>query len=135
MVRFRNRIKELTPNADANSRLPRVTPKTVRSPSTHKPNKLNLTLSSSDSSRNSSPSVDQKGRLLSSAGTSSLRKSLLLAAKVPQVPPSPSVQRKSTLTQPTAASTARSVQSRYKYFTYYKIQPNGFYESKLMYYY
>lgn len=109
---FRNRIKELTPNADANSRLPRATPKTVKSPSNQKPSKLNLPISSSDSSRNSSPGIDQKGRLLSSAGTSSLRRSLLLAAKVPQVPPSPSVQRKSTLTQPTAASTARSVLSK-----------------------
>lgn len=97
---------------DANSRLPRAAPKIVKSPSTQKPNKLNLTVSSSDSSRNSSPGIDVKGRLLSSAGTSSLRRSLLLAAKVPQVPPSPLVQRKSTLTQPTAASTARSVQAR-----------------------
>ncbi|CAG9763153.1 unnamed protein product [Ceutorhynchus assimilis] len=101
---LRSRIKELTPTAaEPQSRLPRAKPnKTTRS--------SQLIMSSSeDSSRNSSPGI--KHQL--PGGSPSLRRSLLLAAKSPQVlpkvPPSPGTNRRSTLTQPTAASQARSV--------------------------
>lgn len=107
---FRTRIKELTPVLEPQSRLPRATPlRNKRSPSTSKPS-LHAPISSSDSSRNSSPGVinQTQGKLQASNGSPSLRRSLLLAAKAPQVPPSPSIHRKSTLTQPTAASAARS---------------------------
>lgn len=45
-------------------------------------------------------------------GSPSLRRSLLLAARTPQVPPSPSTCRRSTLTQPTQSSAAKSAPSR-----------------------
>lgn len=66
------------------------------------------TPSSTESSRNTSPSMKPGGI----EGSPSLRRSLLLAARAPQVPPSPSVQRRSTLTKPTASSTAKSAPSR-----------------------
>ncbi|XP_076263480.1 uncharacterized protein LOC143198238 isoform X1 [Rhynchophorus ferrugineus] len=100
---LRSRIKELTPSIEPQSRLPRATPQRTKKPMSQSP-----IISSSDSSRNSSPGMNQ-GRL--PGGSPSLRRSLLLAAKTPQapqVPPSPSTNRRSTLTQPTAASAARS---------------------------
>lgn len=69
--------------------------------------------SSSESSRNSSPGVNlTHSRLNPNVGSPSLRRSLLLAARAPQVPPSPSVLRRSTLTQPTQSSAAKSAPSR-----------------------
>lgn len=65
------------------------------------------TPSSTESSRNTSPSM--KGCV---DGSPSLRRSLLLAARAPQVPPSPSVQRRSTLTKPTASSAAKVAPSK-----------------------
>lgn len=97
---LRTRIKELTPSIEPQSRLPRATPQRSKKAVAQSP-----IISSSDSSRNSSPGMNQ-GRL--PGGSPSLRRSLLLAAKAPQVPPSPSTNRRSTLTQPTAASAARS---------------------------
>ncbi|CAH0546382.1 unnamed protein product [Brassicogethes aeneus] len=106
---LRTRIKELTPGLEPASRLPRSTilnkKKTVTN--TKQPSPI---LSSSDSSRNSSPGMNQ--RMQTSAGSPSLRRSLLLAASAPQVPPSPSTHRRSTLTQPTAASAAKSAPSK-----------------------
>lgn len=96
---LRSRIKELTPSIEPQSRLPRAAPARTKKPA------QSPLMSSSDSSRNSSPGMNQ-GRL--PGGSPSLRRSLLLAAKAPQVPPSPSTNRRSTLTQPTAASAARS---------------------------
>ncbi|KAL1517714.1 hypothetical protein ABEB36_001446 [Hypothenemus hampei] len=103
---LRSRIKELTPTIESQSRLPRATP--VRNKkSTIGKNSQSPLISSSDSSRNSSPGMNQSR--IGPGGSPSLRRSLLLAAKAPQVPPSPSTNRRSTLTQPTAASQARSV--------------------------
>lgn len=66
------------------------------------------TTSSSDSSRNSSPATSQ------AHPSPSLRRSLLLAAKAPQVPPSPSTTRRiSTLTLPTQASSAKASAPRH----------------------
>ncbi|KAL3274892.1 hypothetical protein HHI36_019674 [Cryptolaemus montrouzieri] len=112
---LRARIKDLTPTGESSSRLPRANPKKFRT------NNSQSTQSSSDSSRNSSPGMNQN-RLLNSSGSPSLRKSLLLAAKAPQVPPSPTITRKSTLTQPTAASAAKSTPSKSTKFPS-KIQP------------
>ncbi|KAK9891986.1 hypothetical protein WA026_017465 [Henosepilachna vigintioctopunctata] len=102
---LRARIKDLTPTVEPSSRLPRATPKK------QKTNSYQNNQSSSDSSRNSSPGMNQN-RLLNSNGSPSLRRSLLLAAKAPQIPPSPTIIRRSTLTQPTAASTAKSTPSK-----------------------
>lgn len=67
------------------------------------------TPSSTESSRNTSPSM--KAGCVD--GSPSLRRSLLLAARAPQVPPSPSVQRRSsTLTKPTASSAAKVAPSK-----------------------
>ncbi|XP_074028016.1 uncharacterized protein isoform X1 [Leptinotarsa decemlineata] len=109
---LRTRIKELTPSMEPSSRLPRATPSARKPSSTSKLNIHSPLLSSSDSSRNSSPGINQQGRLHTSTASPSLRRSLLLAAKAPQVPPSPSTHRRSTLTQPTAASTAKSAASK-----------------------
>ncbi|EFA01130.1 uncharacterized protein LOC659745 [Tribolium castaneum] len=113
---LRCRIKDLTPVAEPVSRLPRATPKrTKKSPlqSATKPHSQSPTISSSDSSRNSSPGMNQaQSRLHNSGGSPSLRRSLLLAARAPQVPPSPSTHRRSTLTQPTQASAAKSAPSK-----------------------
>ncbi|XP_050309887.1 uncharacterized protein LOC126745866 [Anthonomus grandis grandis] len=103
---LRSRIKELSPSIEPQSRLPRAAPiRNKKSPVLSKSSIQTTLLSSSDSSRNSSPGINQ-ARL--PGGSPSLRRSLLLAAKAPQVPPSPSTNRRSTLTQPTAASQARS---------------------------
>ncbi|XP_060520217.1 BTB/POZ domain-containing protein 8 isoform X2 [Cylas formicarius] len=105
---LRTRIKELTPTSEPQSRLPRAMPiRNKKLPITHSP-----MISSSDSSRNSSPATNQLGKTNNNSGSPSLRRSLLLAAKTPQVPPSPSANRKSTLTQPTAASAAKSASCR-----------------------
>ncbi|KAJ8955943.1 hypothetical protein NQ314_006792 [Rhamnusium bicolor] len=110
---LRSRIKELTPNIEPSSRLPRATPlRNKKCPLTTKPNAHSPIISSSDSSRNSSPGINHQGRPHNTNGSPSLRRSLLLAAKAPQVPPSPSMHRRSTLTQPTAASAAKSTPSR-----------------------
>lgn len=53
-----------------------------------------------------------QARLYATTGSPSLRRSLLLAARTPQVPPSPSTNRRSTLTQPTQSSAAKSAPSR-----------------------
>ncbi|XP_056630262.1 uncharacterized protein LOC130440916 [Diorhabda sublineata] len=111
---LRTRIKELTPHLEPTSRLPRSTMFRNKKPNNLKPNVQNTALSSSDSSRNSSPGVNQQVRLNGTNGSSSLRRSLLLAAKAPQVPPSPSINRRSTLTQPTAASAAKSTKGSIK---------------------
>ena len=65
--------------------------------------------SSSDSSRTSSPAASR-----APAGSPSLRRSLLLAARAPQIPASPSVTRRSTssVTRPTQSSAAKSAPSR-----------------------
>lgn len=48
-----------------------------------------------------------------SNGSPSLRRSLLLAARAPQIPPSPTAYRRSsTLTQPTQSSAAKSIQTK-----------------------
>ncbi|XP_044266442.1 uncharacterized protein LOC123012502 [Tribolium madens] len=113
---LRCRIKDLTPVVEPVSRLPRATPKrTKKSPlqSATKSHSQSPTISSSDSSRNSSPGMNQaQSRLHNSGGSPSLRRSLLLAARAPQVPPSPSTHRRSTLTQPTQASAAKSAPSK-----------------------
>ncbi|XP_018572131.1 uncharacterized protein LOC108911636 [Anoplophora glabripennis] len=111
---LRTRIKELTPGIEPSSRLPRAAPLRTKKTLTSKQNANSPMISSSDSSRNSSPGMNQHGRLHNSNGSPSLRRSLLLAAKAPQVPPSPSVHRRSTLTQPTAASAAKSTPSKTK---------------------
>lgn len=102
---LRARIKDLTPTSEPTSRLPRANPKKIKTTNQQSNH------SSSDSSRNSSPGMNQS-RVLNSGGSPSLRRSLLLAAKAPQVPPSPTINRKSTLTQPTAASAAKSTPSK-----------------------
>lgn len=115
---FRSHIKELSrlPLDDPPStRLPRAT--TLRSKKYTQTSKQqphhSITVSSSDSSRNSSPGMNQtQSRLHASTGSPSLRRSLLLAARTPQVPPSPSTHRRSTLTQPTQSSAAKSAPSR-----------------------
>ncbi|CAG9816326.1 unnamed protein product [Phaedon cochleariae] len=112
---LRSRIKELSPAMEPSSRLPRATSLRPRKPPpTAKPTPRSPLLSSSDSSRNSSPGValQQGGKGNVSGGSPSLRRSLLLAAKAPQVPPSPTAHRRSTLTQPTAASAARASAAR-----------------------
>ncbi|KAJ8919727.1 hypothetical protein NQ315_006255 [Exocentrus adspersus] len=111
---LRTRIKELTPGLEPASRLPRATPLRTKKSPVSKSNVVahSPAISSSDSSRNSSPGMNQHGRLQASNGSPSLRRSLLLAAKAPQVPPSPSTHRRSTLTQPTAASAAKSTPSK-----------------------
>lgn len=53
-----------------------------------------------------------QSRLHNSGGSPSLRRSLLLAARAPQVPPSPSTHRRSTLTQPTQSSAAKTAPSK-----------------------
>lgn len=112
---FRTRIKELTPSLEPTSRLPRSTNfRNKKHILNQKPNVQSPALSSSDSSRNSSPGMNQQNRLNGTNGSPSLRRSLLLAAKAPQVPPSPSVYRRSTLTQPTAASAAKSAKGPMK---------------------
>ncbi|KAK9739805.1 BTB/POZ domain [Popillia japonica] len=65
--------------------------------------------SSSDSSRTSSPATSR-----APAGSPSLRRSLLLAARAPQIPPSPSTVRRNanSLTRPTQSSAAKSAPSR-----------------------
>ncbi|XP_022905702.1 BTB/POZ domain-containing protein 8 [Onthophagus taurus] len=65
--------------------------------------------SSSDSSRTSSPATSR-----APAGSPSLRRSLLLAARAPQIPPSPSTTRRnnSSLTRPTQSSAAKSAPSK-----------------------
>ncbi|KAF5304097.1 hypothetical protein FQA39_LY01882 [Lamprigera yunnana] len=66
----------------------------------------NIPSSSSDSSRNSSPAVKKSNRQLHSP---SLRRSLLIAARTPYTPPSPSAcRRTSTLTNPTQSSAAKT---------------------------
>ncbi|XP_065162021.1 LOW QUALITY PROTEIN: BTB/POZ domain-containing protein 8-like, partial [Atheta coriaria] len=92
---------------DIPSRLPRmISSKTVTS--------------SSESSRNSSPATSQ------SHTSPSLRRSLLLAARAPQVPPSPSATRRiSTLTMPTAASAAKSAPPRHNKPSNPKQQPQS----------
>lgn len=102
---FRARIKDLAPTSEPSSRLPRANPKKIKLTTSQNNH------SSSDSSRNSSPGMNQN-RVLNPGGSPSLRRSLLLAAKAPQVPPSPTINRKSTLTQPTAASAAKSTPSK-----------------------
>ncbi|XP_066251016.1 uncharacterized protein [Euwallacea similis] len=110
---LRTRIKELTPSMEPQSRLPRATPlKNKKSPVKVKTSAQSSLVSSSDSSRNSSPGLNQ---VRMPGGSPSLRRSLLLAAKAPQVPPSPSINRRSTLTQPTAASQARAIASAPKH--------------------
>ncbi|XP_072398684.1 uncharacterized protein [Diabrotica undecimpunctata] len=111
---LRTRIKELTPHLEPTSRLPRATMFRNKKPPNQKPNVQSPALSSSDSSRNSSPGMNQQNRLNGTNGSPSLRRSLLLAAKAPQVPPSPSIHRRSTLTQPTAASAAKSTKGPIK---------------------
>ncbi|CAG9855783.1 unnamed protein product [Phyllotreta striolata] len=105
---LRTRIKELTPSMEPASRLPRSTNYRNKKPAINqKPS-----ASSSESSRNSSPGVMNQH---ASNATPSLRRSLLLAAKAPQLQPmsasSPAVNRRSTLTQPTAASAAKSTRA------------------------
>lgn len=105
---LRQRIKELTPTIEPASRLPRATSSAkTKKYVNSKSSTSNSFVSSSESSRNTSPSVNST-RLNNSTGSPSLRRSLLLAARQPQVPPSPSTHRRSTLTQPTAASAAKS---------------------------
>ncbi|RZB39544.1 uncharacterized protein BDFB_004212, partial [Asbolus verrucosus] len=113
---LRCRIKDLTPVNEPLSRLPRATPKRTKKSalqSVIKPHSQSPTISSSDSSRNSSPGINQtQSRLHNSGGSPSLRRSLLLAARAPQVPPSPSTHRRSTLTQPTQSSAAKTAPSK-----------------------
>jgi hypothetical protein len=113
---LRCRIKDLTPVNEPVSRLPRATPKRTKKAalqSATKPHSQSPTISSSDSSRNSSPGINQaQSRLHNSGGSPSLRRSLLLAARAPQVPPSPSTHRRSTLTQPTQSSAAKTAPSK-----------------------
>ncbi|ENN73392.1 hypothetical protein YQE_09954, partial [Dendroctonus ponderosae] len=79
---LRTRIKELTPSIEAQSRLPRANPlRNKKPPISGKNASQSPLVSSSDSSRNSSPGVNQ-ARL--QGGSPSLRRSLLLAAKAPQ---------------------------------------------------
>lgn len=111
----RSHIKELSrlPLDDPPStRLPRATMTRLKKYTQTKPQQP---ISSSDSSRNSSPGINQtQGRLYTAntGGSPSLRRSLLLAARTPQVPPSPTTHRRSTLTQPTQSSAAKSAPSR-----------------------
>ncbi|CAH1972854.1 unnamed protein product [Acanthoscelides obtectus] len=124
---LRSRIKELTPALEPASRLPRATPLRHKKPSPSSSLKTGSAplISSSDSSRNSSPSTQYNqqaaigaARTNGNAGTS-LRRSLLLAAKAPQQDQAakPNIQPKrsssgSTLTQPTAASAAKSAAAK-----------------------
>lgn len=119
-------IKEITRlplDEPPTTRLPRATiarPKKQPSPAPpsvkqHQP----ALISSSDSSRNSSPGVNHRTRPrppYGTAGSPSLRRSLLLAARTPQaVQTGPSAQqpkRSSTLTQPTRSSAAKSAPSK-----------------------
>lgn len=98
------------------TRLPRATNTRLRKYNQTRPNKQStssVAASSSDSSRNSSPGMNQTQlRMYTSTGSPSLRRSLLLAARAPQVPASPSINRRSTLTQPTQASAAKSAPSK-----------------------
>ncbi|KAK5642514.1 hypothetical protein RI129_008681 [Pyrocoelia pectoralis] len=67
----------------------------------------NFLSSSSDSSRNSSPAIKNANRI--QPHSPSLRRSLLIAARTPYTPPSPSTcRRTSTLTNPTQSSAAKS---------------------------
>lgn len=112
MFVFRVRIKEMSclPLDDSGrirpTRMPiaknNMSPRLRTNPSRNTP-------SSTESSRNTSPSMKHGGI----DGSPSLRRSLLLAARAPQVPPSPSVQRRtSTLTKPTASSAAKVAPSK-----------------------
>lgn len=95
------------------TRLPRATNTRLKKYNPTRPTKQQTTVSSSDSSRNSSPGMNQvQLRMSASTGSPSLRRSLLLAARAPQVPASPSAHRRSTLTQPTQSSAAKSAPSR-----------------------
>ncbi|KAK4877172.1 hypothetical protein RN001_009678 [Aquatica leii] len=95
---LRRRIRDLSAASIRKLKIPSKLPKT--SFECH-----NLQSSSSDSSRNSSPAV-KNGKQLHSP---SLRRSLLMAARTPHTPPSPSTcRRTSTLTNPTQSSAAKS---------------------------
>lgn len=128
--KYRSHIKELSRlplDEPPSTRLPRATILRSKKYPQNKSQSHNLSVSSSDSSRNSSPGMNQtQSRLYATSnnhnttGSPSLRRSLLLAARTPQqqqqqvvVPPSPSTMRRSsTLTQPTQSSAAKSAPSR-----------------------
>uniref|UniRef100_A0A1Y1M7L0 BTB domain-containing protein n=1 Tax=Photinus pyralis TaxID=7054 RepID=A0A1Y1M7L0_PHOPY len=95
---LRRRIRDLSA---ANLRRMKISSATQQS-------KVRLDLSSSsDSSRNSSPAIKNTNR--TQVQSPSLRRSLLIAARTPYMPPSPSTYRRtSTLTNPTQSSAAKS---------------------------
>lgn len=100
---LRSRILELKPGSpSSNSKLPRLKKDRV-------PQQRWLGGGSSDIIRSLGPSTTDQNQRPNSGDAPSLRRSLLLAAREPQVPPSPTVHRKSTLTQSTQSSAAKSV--------------------------
>ncbi|KAF5280563.1 hypothetical protein FQR65_LT00314 [Abscondita terminalis] len=98
---LRRRIRDLNTARIKKLRLPTALPTISKS----KLESNKLLSSSSESSRNSSPAIKGNRQLHSP----SLRRSLLLAARNPYTPPSPSTCRRiSTLTNPTQSSAAKT---------------------------